>query len=365
MSSRDISTAPRDSSSCIRFFIVHPRVVSETYLRRATKIGKKFQNLVPTEIGSVSLLLKMMVAFATNREERVPKVPVGPFRTDATIYATPPTSGLRITWFGHAGFLLEMDGVTLLMDPVWDERASPVTFAGPKRFFAPTIALKDLPRLDAIVISHDHYDHLGEQTVRELARLRPEVRWITSLGVGDVLVRFGALRERITELDWTEEMTVLGPDGAALRITSIPTRHFSGRAAWNRFETLWAGFVMKSSRHSVYCGADTGPWPGIAEIGAAYGPFDVTMLEIGAWSEYWPTIHLGPEAAVDAFAELGGGVLMPIHWGLFDLALHAWRWPMQVMTERAAEQGLRLFAPAPGTPTEVPAHGSLVADWWR
>ena len=345
---------------------MHPTAVSEKYLHAAVKTGRKFQNLVPTEIGSVSLLLKMMVAYATNREERVPPVPVGPFRTEAALYATPPVSGLRVTWFGHAGFLLEMDGVTLLMDPVWDERASPVRFAGPRRFLAPTLPLAGLPPLDAILISHDHYDHLGEQTVRELARLRPEVRWITSLGVGAVLARFGVARQHITELDWTGETTVHGrAAGAALQVISIPTRHFSGRAAWNRFETLWAGFVVRGPRHNLYCGADTGPWPGLAEIGKAYGPFDLTMLEIGAWSKYWPSIHLGPEAAVEAFAQLGGGVFMPIHWGLFDLALHAWRWPMQVLTARAAEQNLRLFSPAPGVPAELPEQGSLVAEWWR
>jgi L-ascorbate metabolism protein UlaG (beta-lactamase superfamily) len=161
-------------------------------------------------------------------------------------------------------------------------------------------------------------------------------------------------------------MSVMGGGGEELRITALPARHFSGRSLGNRFETLWSSFVLKGAEHNVYFGADSGWWEGFAEIGAAYGPFDVTMLEIGAYNELWKDIHMGPDGAGRAFGELGGaGLLMPIHWGLFDLALHAWQQPMQRMLEVAAKKGLKLWAPEPGLPTEVVRGVELRSEWWR
>jgi L-ascorbate metabolism protein UlaG (beta-lactamase superfamily) len=305
-----------------------------------------------------------------NRAEREPRRALGPFHTDPALYATPPATGLRVTWFGHSSSLLEIDGLRVLIDPVWDQRASPFRWAGPKRFFAPTIALEDLPQINAVLISHDHYDHLGEQTVRSLANLRPELRWITSLGVGSILERFGVRAERITELNWTDTTRISGPDGAQLAVTSLPSRHFSGRSMFNRMETLWASFVLRGERHNIYYGADSGWWEGFAEIGAAHGPFDLTMLEIGAYNELWQQIHLGPDNAARAFHAIGGtggasGLLMPIHWGLFDLALHAWQQPIARITELADAEGIRLFSPRPGAPTEVERGAELRSQWWR
>jgi L-ascorbate metabolism protein UlaG (beta-lactamase superfamily) len=145
----------------------------------------------------------------------------------------------------------------------------------------------------------------------------------------------------------------------------VPARHFSGRKLSNRFETLWAAFVLKGPRHNVYFGADTGLWPGLATIAAEYGPFDLTMLEIGAFNELWKDIHLGPDGAVEAFDALGGGVLMPIHWGLFDLALHEWKEPIERMLELAEQRGITLFSPEPGLPAEFSGTNLVDAGWWR
>jgi L-ascorbate metabolism protein UlaG (beta-lactamase superfamily) len=255
-----------------------------------------------------------------------------------------------------------------LVDPVWDERASPSRWAGPKRFFAAPVRLEDLPELDVVLVSHDHYDHLGKVTVRRLAGLESirGVRWVTSLGVGEVLRQFGVRAEQISELDWTESVKVGG-----LEITAVPSRHFSGRSMFNRFETLWSAFVLKGAKHTVYFGADSGWWEGFAEIGAAYGPFDLTMLEIGAFDPLWAAIHLGPDGAARAFEALGGadpqrrGLMMPIHWGLFDLALHGWRQPIERLLELAREKKIRLWFPEPGRPTEVVAGTEVRSDWWR
>ncbi len=338
-----------------------------TILKRAKKEGRKFQNPVPTSVGDLSIMLKVLPLYITNREERVPVVPPGPFRTDASVYEVPPLSGLRVTWFGHSSALIEIDGVRVLLDPVWDERASPMQWMGPKRFFPPTLALEELPRLDAVILSHDHYDHLGAGTVRTLSHLWPEMRWVAPLGVGAELQKLGVLAPRVTELDWTQSTVIHGLEpGAELAVTAVPTRHFSGRSAFNRFETLWASYALRGREHSVYFGADSGEWEGFAEIGAMYGPFDLTMLEIGAFHELWKDIHMGPAGAARNFAAMGGqGLLMPMHWGLFDLALHAWRAPIREMLEVADRQGLRLWSPEPGRPTQVDAGVEVRSMWWQ
>lgn len=334
-------------------------------LQNAKKLGPKFLNPVVTTVGEWKTILKVLPLYLSSKEEKSPRQPLGPFQTDAKVYLEPPASGLRVTWMGHSSLLVEVDGANVLIDPVWDERASPMRWIGPKRFFAPPLALESLPRIDVVLVSHDHYDHLGEETIRRLARMdaMKDVRWVTSLGVGEILRSFGVEGARISELDWTESVAVAE---GALEITAVPTRHFSGRKMSNRFETLWSAFVLKGSRHKVYFGADSGWWVGFAEIGAAYGPFDLTMLEIGAYHELWGDIHLGPEGAARAFAALGGeGLMMPIHWGLFDLALHGWRQPIETLTEIAKEKGIRLWAPEPGRPTEVVRGSEVRSEWWR
>jgi L-ascorbate metabolism protein UlaG (beta-lactamase superfamily) len=305
-------------------------------------------------------MLKTGPKFFFGAAERSPKAVPGPFRTDAQTYATPPLSGLRVTWFGHSSSLVEIDGVRILIDPVWDERAAPTTWAGPKRFFPPTLALSDLPSIDAVIISHDHYDHLGAETIRQLAQSENTrlARWIAPLGVGSILSGLGVDKSRCTELDWTES-TAVGP----VTVTALPARHFSGRSLFNRFQTLWASFVLTGPSHCVYYGADSGEWPGFKEIGEQFGPFDLTMLEIGAFHTAWASIHMGPDGAVRTFRTLGGeGLLMPIHWGLFDLALHYWTQPIeQVMSV----EGLKLWSPTPGVPSEVVSGEELRSDWWR
>ena len=329
-------------------------------LTTAKRRGKRYENPVPTTAGGISLMFKIGPRFFFGAAARSPQRPLGPFHTDHGIYETSPESGLRITWFGHSSSLVELDGVRILIDPVWDQRAAPTQWTGPKRFFAPTLALEDLPPIDVVLISHDHFDHLGAGTVQRLARMESlrRTRWITPLGVGAILARLGVAPTQMGELNWTEQVKI-----GSISITALPARHFSGRSLFNRFQTLWASFALIGPKRRVYYGADSGEWYGFKEIGDAFGPFDITMLEIGASDPLWADIHMGPEGAVRSFRALGGhGLLMPIHWGLFDLALHHWRQPIKNIV---AVEELKLWSPTPGIPTEVVSGQEIRSNWWR
>jgi L-ascorbate metabolism protein UlaG (beta-lactamase superfamily) len=302
--------------------------------------------------------LPVIGEFFFGGKARVPKVPL---RVESPLqsWTQPSSSGLRITWLGHSTMLLEMDGVRVLTDPVFGERASPVPFAGPRRFHKTPAAISELPPLDAVLLSHDHYDHLCKESMRELAKLGVPV--ITSLGVGARLETLGVKSAKIMELDWWEEHVMLG---GTLSFTAAPAQHFSGRGLTDRNATLWSSWVIRTDKHRLFFSGDTGLTDEFAAIGKKLGPFDVTMLEIGAWHPAWGDIHLGPANALKAFDLLGGGALMPVHWGTFDLALHAWNEPAETLLELAAESKQRVLTPVLGRPFEP----SLVFEpepWWR
>ena len=329
-------------------------------IERSKRSGKRFLNPVPSTVGGFSLFFKVLWRFLTDGGERIPRRKLGPFLTDARVYETPPASGLRVTWMGHSTTLLEIDGARILIDPIWEKRAAPVEWFGPERFFAPPLALEDLPPIDIVIVSHDHFDHLGANTIRRLSsqKATANAQWLTPLEVGTLLKGFGVNPSRITELDWKDSIRV-----GELEITALPARHFSGRTLTARFKTLWASFAIAGPKHRVYYGADSGEWEGFAEVAQDYGPFDLTMLEIGAFDPLWSDIHMGPDGAIRTFRAMGNnGVLMPIHWGLFNLALHAWRQPIEKMF---AEENLKLWTPEPGLPTELVSGQELRSEWWR
>jgi L-ascorbate metabolism protein UlaG (beta-lactamase superfamily) len=290
--------------------------------------------------------------------QRVPRTPL-PLLDPRADWKDAPETGLRTTWLGHSTLLLEIGGARVLTDPVFGERASPVAFAGPKRFHRPPVSIAQLPELSAVLISHDHYDHLCRTSIQQL--LARDVPFVTSLGVGARLEAFGVPASRIIELDWFESWQ---PDGVDLRFTATPAQHFSGRSLHDRNHTLWSSWVIAGARHKLFFSGDSGLTDEFQQIGASFGPFDLVMLEIGAWHPSWGDIHLGPENALRAHEWLRGKTLLPVHWGTFNLAIHAWDEPAETLWKGAQERGIRLLTPSLGEVVE-PARVDVPRAWWR
>ncbi|SMQ20582.1 L-ascorbate metabolism protein UlaG, beta-lactamase superfamily [Streptomyces sp. Ag82_O1-12] len=309
------------------------------------------------------------------RPRRTPKGTVPVHSTTLADIARPPATGLRLTWMGHSSVLAEIDGRRVLFDPVWGERCSPFAFAGPKRLHPAPLPLAALGPVDVVVISHDHYDHLDMPTIKALAGTA--TLFAVPLGVGAHLEHWGVSADRLRELDWHETTKIGG-----LTLTATPARHFCGRGLRNTQHTLWASWVVAGDEHRIYHSGDTGYFDGFEEIGAEHGPFDATMIQIGAYSDFWPKnhtdrtplpgawpdIHMSPAQGVQAHLDLQGGgpggALLPIHWGTFNLAFHAWAEPGEWTKDAAEEAGQAVAFPRPGEPFE-PAGKLPVQAWWR
>ena len=322
--------------------------------------GESFRNLHPVLPGlrDTSAPRPTLAEFLCGGERRVPRGPL-PSMNPRDAWSRPPGTGLRATWLGHSTVLIEIDGVRVLTDPVWGPRASPTRLAGPKRFQPVPVPLRALPPVDVVLVSHDHYDHLDYPTIRELAK--HDVPFVTSLGVGAHLEAWGVAPQRITELDWWESHRL--PD-AGLTITAAPSQHFSGRGLKDRNATLWSSLALRSDRHAVFFSGDTGLTTEYDAIRDRLGPFDLVMLEVGAFPPSWGDIHLGPENALKAHALLGGGAFLPIHWGTFALALHAWDEPAETLVALGPKQGVPLLMPRLGEAVE-PALMNGIVPWWR
>ncbi len=319
----------------------------------------QFTNVIPTTPGlKEGRGWSTMTRFLFGDEKRIPDGQLPMATGTVERWKTAPVSGLRVTWLGHSTMLLEIDGVTVLADPVWGQRASPSSVVGPKRYHQPPVSLSQLPSLDAVVISHDHYDHLDMPTIKALAQTT-DVHFYVPLAVGAHLEFWGVPTERIHEMDWYEEAQV-----GALKVVSTPCRHFSGRKGFDRNSTLWTSWAFVGPQHRVYFGGDSGMTPQFEEIGERFGPFDLTMLEVGAYNENWGDIHLGPHQALKAHKMLQGKVLLPIHWGTFVLAPHAWDSPPETLIDQAPSAGVKLAMPILAQPIE-PSVETPLEPWWR
>lgn len=313
-----------------------------------------------------------------DKAERTHRSPQGTVPVHSTTFADlarPAATGLRLTWLGHSSVLAEIDGHRVLFDPVWGERCSPFPFAGPRRLHPAPLPLAALGSVDVVVVSHDHYDHLDMPTIKALADT--DTVFAVPLGVGAHLEHWGVSAGRLRELDWQEATKVGG-----LTLTATPARHFCGRGLRNTQHTLWASWSVAGDEHRIYHSGDTGYFDGFKDIGAEHGPFDATMIQIGAYSEFWPKnhtdstplpgpwpdIHMSPVQGVQAHLDLQqgepSGVLLPIHWGTFNLAFHPWAEPGEWTKAAADAVGQAVALPVPGQPFE-PAGALPVEPWWR
>jgi L-ascorbate metabolism protein UlaG (beta-lactamase superfamily) len=315
----------------------------------------KLHNAIPTDMNMpFTTVLKVMWTMLKGEKGREPEQPIPVVPFDRTAWEALPENEVAICWLGHSTVLIKLDGVTFLTDPVFGERASTFTFAGPKRFvYSEQMEVWRLPWVDFVLLSHDHYDHLCYETIHALVVLRmsgaahdrPKVplKFIAALGVGAHLEKWGVPEDRITEVEWNQQVEANG-----VRLTFAPTRHFTGRSMTNRFSTLWGSFVLEGKSKRLYFGADSGYSPTFKELGERFGRFDLAMLECGAYSSYWPDIHMFPEETAQAAKDLNAEVLMPIHWGKFALGLHPWKESIERVTKNARELKLPLFTPRIG-----------------
>lgn len=269
--------------------------------------------------------------------------------------ATPP-GRLRITWLGHSTTLIEIAGKRVLTDPIFGDSPFPIPALGPQRWYAPPLPLDALKGVDAVLISHDHYDHLDHPTI--VAMREWDTTFVTALGVGAHLEYWGIDPTRIVELDWWQE-TAFGD----LRVVATPARHASGRHLFDQNRTQWAGYALVGPDARVMFSGDTGLFDDMTTIGERYGPFDAVMIEVGAYHATWPDWHIGPEQAIRGHRMLKGDLFIPIHWGLFDLALHGWTEPMERTWAAAEKAGVRFVAPRPGAVIDVDAPPTP-ARWW-
>lgn len=267
-------------------------------------------------------------------------IPLQPIAAE-TLETQRQNNAVHIYRLGHSTVLMKLGADYWLTDPVFSKRASPSQLAGPKRFHQTPIAIADLPHLTGVVISHNHYDHLDRSAIKHL--IGKVDHFITPLGVGKYLTRWGVPKNHITELGWWQST-----QRGETTITATPTQHFSGRGLLDSNTSLWASYAFKHAGKSLFFGSDSGYFDGFKQINARLGRFNITMLETGAYSSAWPDVHMTPEQTVQAHQDLGGGVLMPIHNSTFKLAFHPWREPLERVANLAATAGIPLLTPCIG-----------------
>ena len=320
----------------------------------------KFRNAAPRQAPGFGKTLAIMWRFMTEKPaDAVPAQPpqVLPL-TQADLLKAPDLSLWRL---GHSTMLLKLQGQFWLTDPVFSERASPFSFMGPKRFHAPPLSIDELPPITGVVLSHDHYDHLDYDAIQKLA---PKVaHFVTPLGVGDRLMGWGVPAAKVQQFDWWQGTTIAG-----VKLVATPAQHFSGRSLSDGNRTLWASWVIEAGQGAdatrIFFSGDTGYFDGFKAIGERFGPFDLTLIETGAYDAQWPDVHMQPEESLQAHLDVKGRHMMPIHNGTFDLALHAWTDPFDRITALAEKAGVPLVAPVMGERLDI-RQPALSKQWWK
>ena len=262
-----------------------------------------------------------------------------------------------IVWFGHSSYLLRINGLNILVDPVFSGNAAPVSFMVKAYPGSNVYTVADMPDIDILLLTHDHYDHLDYLTITALKTKVKKI--VTPLGVGAHFEYWGFDKNIITEFDWWDEHTV----APGIQLTAAPARHFSGRGI-KRGKTLWTSFILKTATHNIYLGGDSGYDSHFKAIGNKYGAFDIAILESGQYNAHWPHIHMMPEETVQAAIDLNAKLLLPVHWGKFTLSLHPWNEPVKRILKKAAELHVAVTTPMIGEPV-ILGMQYPVSHWWE
>ena len=323
--------------------------------------GKSFVNPngVKTELFTWEMLEVGWEYLTTKRVDPQPTGVIPVTDIDQGAWTNLGEDDFQYAWLGHSSLLVAMEGRLILSDPVFEDRASPISWMGPKRFHPSPVTARSLPPLDAILITHDHYDHLEEPTIRKLA---PKTGlFLVPLGVGALLEQWGVPKDKIAEMDWWETRKI-----GSLTFTTTPAVHYASRGLFDLNQRLWASWAVTGAHKRIFISGDSGYFDGFKQVGRELGPMDVTFLKIGAYNDKgtWRKGHMTPEEAVAEHIDLSGGVMVPHHWATFDLGLHSWHEPMERALAEAGRLGVDMATPRVGQVVR-PGEKTEADFWWR
>ncbi|CBW25712.1 putative exported protein [Halobacteriovorax marinus SJ] len=319
---------------------------------------EKFENRLPNIVDEMmdrNFTFGSIFNFFKSHPNRKPEKLLPEIKPDLASFLE-PSKELKSIWFGHSTILLNMDSKIILVDPVFSKAASPVSFAV-QRFQPPVLKLEELPKVDYILISHDHYDHLDMESIKFFKE--KDIKFITPLGVGAHLEGWGISKEKIIERDWWQ-----GAEFEGIKFIATPSQHFSGRGLMDRCKTLWASWVLQSENHNIYFSGDSGYDTHFKDIGDKYGPFDVAFIENGQYNEKWEEVHLLPKQSIQAYKDLRAKKYFPIHWGMFVLSMHTWNEPMQEIFKLSENNEVNLVVPKIGQIVNL-SNDFTNEFWWR